>query len=141
MNVLQKKCSFAFYILFNQLRRDRMPAEFRSPSFLCSLVDTYGMIFGHLDNTRCLLVRHNGSYLNSSYLLMNYIERKLSILCGPNSTPLFFEKNKIIVFISSEDYDRILEFLNEFIHVSDGEISISEINDFGHINLFTVLKS
>jgi hypothetical protein len=141
MRVLQKKLAFAFYIIFNHLRKDRIPAEFRTPAYFCGLLDTYGRIYGHMDGMRCILVKYRGEYTNISFLIMNYLERKLYIMCGPNSFTLFIEKNKIIAYLAPEDYESVISYVNDSSDLFYGEIEVSHIENFSGIDLFDVLKS
>jgi hypothetical protein len=140
IRVLQKKLTFAFYIINNHLRKDLIPVEFRPPSYLCTLIDTLGRIYGHIDNMRCFIIKHKGKYTNYSYITMSYIERKLYSLCGPNSSTLFLEKNKLIIYVSPEDYSNINDYLNEASSIFDSVFMVSEIHDFKNINLFSLLK-
>lgn len=141
MRVLQKKLSFAFYIIFNNLRKDRIPSEFRTPSYFCGLLDTFGRIYGHMEGMTCVLVKFRGQYTNISFLIMNFIERKLHIMCGPNSFTLFIEKDKIIAYLAPEDYHSGMSFLRESSELFNGGIDIKEIKNFSRVDLFDILNS
>ncbi|HEY1406672.1 MAG TPA: hypothetical protein VF857_08695, partial [Spirochaetota bacterium] len=104
-------------------------------------LDTYGRIYGHIDNMRCVFIKYTAPYTNISFLVMNYLERKLHLLCGPNSSSLFFEKNKVIIYIAPEDYEMLTSQFEEFSTLFNGDISITPIDDFQHIDLFAILKS
>ena len=72
---------------------------------------------------------------------MNFIERKLHIMCGPNSFTLFIEKDKIITYLAPEDYQSAMSFIRESRELFNGGIDIKEIANFSRVDLFDILNS
>jgi hypothetical protein len=140
IQTLQQKLPFAFYILHNNLRKDNVPPEYRTPAFLSALVDTYCRIYGHLDLMKCFIIKHEGLYSTGCYFFINYLWRQISSRTGPDSTAVQIEKDRIVLFLSPADEKNIMEFLKSEGPLSEGTFSIKEIHSFSKANLFDILS-
>jgi hypothetical protein len=136
---LKRSISFALYIINNHEAGRPVPQEDRTPAFLYSLIDTYGRMYSHLEGTKCFFIIHHPPFENMSYIAMTYIHSKISSLIGPNSTVLHFEKNKIILFLSLDDRDRLEKLILDAIAVFGDTISVSELERYSHLDLFKLM--
>jgi hypothetical protein len=140
IKTLQQKIPFSFYIIHNKLRKDNVPPEYRTPAFLSSMVDTYCRIYGHLDSTKCYILKHQGLYSTGCYFFINYLWREISSRTGPNSTAVQIEKDRIVLFLSPKDVESIMNFINNELVLSEGKFIITEIPSFSSVNLFDILS-
>jgi hypothetical protein len=140
IKTLQQKMPFSLYIIHNKIRKDNVPAEYRTPAFLSSMVDTYCRIYGHLDGTKCFILKHQGLYSTGCYFFINYLWREISSRTGPNSTAVQIEKDRIVLFLSSKDVESIMNFINNELVLSEGRFIITEIPSFSNVNLFDILS-
>jgi hypothetical protein len=140
VQTLQQKLPFAFYILHNNLRKDNVPPEYRTPAFLSALVDTYCRIYGHLDLMKCFVIKHEGKYSAGCYFFINYLWRQISSRTGPDSTAVQIEKDRIVLFLSPDDEKNIMEFLQSEGPLNEGTFTVKEIPSFSRANLFDILS-
>lgn len=140
VKTLQQKIPFAFYIIHNKLRKDNVPSEYRTPAFLSAMVDTYCRIYGHLDATKCFILKHQGVYSTGCYFFINYLWREISSRTGQNSTAVQIEKDRIVLFLSPKDVDTIMNFINNELNLSEGKFIITEVPSFSNVNLFDILS-
>jgi hypothetical protein len=140
IQTLQQKLPFAFYILHNNLRKDNVPPEYRTPAFLSALVDTYCRIYGHLDQMKCFIIKHEGLYSAGCYFFINYLWRQISSRTGPDSTAVQIEKDRIVLFLSPADEKNIMDFLQSEGPLTEGTFSVKEIQSFSKANLFDILS-
>ncbi|MGL4368672.1 MAG: hypothetical protein ACRCUT_03230 [Spirochaetota bacterium] len=131
--------AFSLYIVNNTVLNETIPAEFRNPSFLCSMIDTYGRMYGSHPGAKCLYLRFSGRFDNQSYVLMNYLDNKLFSLISSNSAVLHYEKNKMLIFLTLEDREKVEKYLESFLHYFGDSITIEEIRELSRMNLFDLL--
>jgi hypothetical protein len=138
---LKQNIAFALYILTNKLGGIHLPEEYRTPAFLCSLIDTYGRMYSRHEGTLCLSLSYTAPFDNISYIIMTYLENRFFALVGPNSTVLHFEKNKILVFISRDDRERVESEIFNSIALFKDLISLKVIKRHDHLDLFQLISS
>lgn len=136
---LQRSIAFVLYIINNTEANRPVPQEERTPAFLYSLIDTYGRMYSRLEGTKCFFIVYHVPFENMGYIAMTYIHSKISSLIGANSTVLHFEKNKIILFLSLDDRERIEKTILDAIAVFGEKITVSEIERYSHLDLFRLM--
>lgn len=136
---LRTSIAFVLYIINNTEANRPVPQEDRTPAFLYSLIDTYGRMYSRLEGTKCFFIVYHAPFENMGYIAMTYIHSKISSLLGANSTVLHFEKNKIILFLSLEDRERIEKTILDTIAVFGEKISVTGIERYSHLDLFRLM--
>lgn len=139
--LLKKNLSFVLYIINNHVGSRPIPAEHRTPAFTYSLIDTYGRMYSRIEGAICLFLSFRGSFDNVSYITMTYINSRICSMIGPNSTVLHFEKNKIILFLTRDDHERIEKQLSETISGFGDQISLQNIERYSHLDLFQLMTA
>lgn len=140
-SLLKKSLSFILYIINNHVGSRPVPAEQRTPSFTYSLIDTYGRMYSRIDGAKCLFLSFRGSFDNVSYITMTYINSRICSMIGPNSTVLHFEKNKIILFLTGDDSERIEKQLVETISGFGDQVTLRNFERYSHLNLFQLMTA
>jgi len=139
IRTLQKKLSFAFYVIQNNLRMDLLPTEYRTPAFFSGLLDTYSRIYGHLYHIKCFVLTYLGKDNDRRYFFLNDVWLKINLVIGHDSAAVQIEKNRVVLFLSPSDEFRIFDYLNKDSDMNQNEFSICEICDYAKKNLFNTI--
>jgi hypothetical protein len=139
IRTLQRKLSFAFYVIHNNLKNDLLPTEYRTPAFFRGLLDTYSRIYGHLDNIKCFSLTYLGKDNDRRYFFLNDMWLKIKLLIGHDSAAVQIEKNRVILFLSPSDEPIIFEYLNSGSDMNHDEFSICEIKGYAQKDIFNIM--